>query len=297
MEIFRDQNLIEFAERFKTDDVCKTYLSGIKWEEGFTCRKCGHARYQERKNYSRTFNLCSDTESPMAYKLVHKVKFGLRKAFFMCIEMATTTKSLSASQMSVRFGVRENTARLFMHKDREAIKSSENYPMDGNVHIDEFVVGGKEEDKPGRSYDSKKKKSICAVELTEDGKVKRFYALKINDFSSKSLRTIFDKHISKQASVMTDEWKGYRPIMKDYSIDQIPGKNGGNFEALHMMTHQVKSWLRITYSWVSERNIERYFNEFCYRINRSQMNETIFNNLIRRMVVADKVTPHQIICS
>jgi hypothetical protein len=30
-----------------------------------------------------------------------------------------------------------------MHKVREAMKSSENHPMEGIVHIDEFVVGGK----------------------------------------------------------------------------------------------------------------------------------------------------------
>lgn len=264
-------------------------------ENGFVCRKCGHTKYQERKNHSRTRNLCSDTELPMANTLFHKVKFGLRKAFFMCFEMSTTTKSLSASQMSVRFGVRENTARLFMHKVREAMKSSENHPMEGIVHIDEFVVGGKEEDKPGRSYNSKKKKSICAVQLTEDGKLKRFYALKIKDFSATSLRTIFDKHVSKQADITTDEWKGYKPIMKDYKIEQIPSNNGANFKALHTMIHQVKSWLRTTYSWVSEKNIERYFDEFCYRINRSQNKETIFNNLIRRMVAADNITYQQIV--
>lgn len=119
--------------------------------------------------------------------------------------MATKTKSLSASQMSVRYGIRENTARLFMHKVREAMKSSEKHPMDGIVHIDEFVVGGKEKEKQGRSYDSKKKKSICAVQLTDDGKVKRFYILKIKDFSAQSLRTIFDKHVSTKADVTTDE--------------------------------------------------------------------------------------------
>lgn len=297
MEIFKGQNLLQFAERFKTDEDCMIYLSEIKWENGYTCRKCGHTKYQERKNHSRTCNHCSDTESPTANTLFHKVKFGIRKAFFMCFEMATTTKSLSASQMSVRFGVRENTARLFMHKVREAMKSSENNPMDGIVHIDEFVVGGKEEDKPGRSYDSKKKKSICAVQLTEDGKVKRFYILKIKDFSAKSLRTIFDKHVSTDANITTDEWKGYRPIMKDYNIGQIPSDHGGNFKALHTMIHQVKSWLRTTYSWVSEKNIDRYYNEFCYRINRSQNKETIFNNLIRRMVAAENITHEQIICS
>jgi len=297
MEIFRGQNLIEFTERFKTDEDCLMYLSKIKWANGYKCRKCGHTKYQERKNHSRTCNLCSDTESPTANTLFHKVKFGVRKAFFMCFEMATTTKSLSASQMSVRYGVRESTARLFMHKVREAMKSSEKYPMDGTVHVDEFVVGGKEDGKPGRSYDSRKKKSACAVELTEEGKVKRFYIQKINDFSSKSLRAIFEKHIAVKANVTTDEWKGYRPIMKEFNITQIPSNHGNNFKALHTMIHQVKSWLRTTYSWVSVKNIDRYFNEFSYRINRSQSKETIFNNLIRRMVTTKNITHAQLICS
>jgi len=38
------------------------------------------------------------------------------------------------------------------------MKSSENYPMNGIIHIDEFVVGGREKGKVGRSYNSKKKK-------------------------------------------------------------------------------------------------------------------------------------------
>lgn len=78
--------------------------------------------------------------------------------------------------------------------------------------------------------------------------------------------------------------------MKDYHIEQIPSDNGGNFKALHTMIHLVKSWLRTTYSWVSEKNIEKYFNEFCYRINRSKNEETIFNNLTRRMVAVENVT-------
>tara|TARA_B100001059_G_C17257172_1_gene297127 strand:+ start:77 stop:217 length:141 start_codon:yes stop_codon:yes gene_type:complete len=34
------------------------------------------------------------------------------------------------------------------------------------VHVDEFTVGEKEDRKQGRSYDSKKKKAVIAVELT-----------------------------------------------------------------------------------------------------------------------------------
>ncbi|MDR7132774.1 hypothetical protein J2X69_005148 [Algoriphagus sp. 4150] len=54
------------------------------------------------------------------------------------------------------------------------------------------------------------------------------------------------------------------------------------------MIHQVKSWLRTTYSWVSKRHIDRYLGEFSYRINHSQNKDTIFNNLITRRVNKDK---------
>jgi len=297
MELFKGQNLLEFAEYFKTDLNCKEYLANIKWEKGFECVKCRNKTSQIRKDYSRTCNRCSHTETASSNTLFHKVKFGLRKAFFMCFEMSTTTKSLSASYMGVRFGVTEKTARLFMHKVREAMKSSENHPMDGKVHIDEFVVGGKEEGKVGRSYDSKKKKVICAVQFTDTMRVKRMYALRIEDFSAKELNHIFDKHINNKAKITTDLWKGYRPISKEYNITQIKSNNGNNFKTLHIMIHKIKSWIRATYSWVSDFNINRYLDEFCYRINRSQSKQNIFNNLIMRMVKADKLYQTEIICS
>ena len=214
MEIFKGQNLIDFSEWFKTDQDCMDYLSEIKWPSDYNCRKCGHSKCQIRKNLSRTCNICSDTESPTANTLFHKVKFGLRKAFFICFEMSTSTKSLSASQTAVRYGIQEKTARLFMHKVRESMKSSEDFPMKGKVNVDKYVVGGYEKGKPGRSYNSSKKKAVCALELTDDAKVKRFYTLTIPDYSAKSLKEIFEKHIDKDAKITTDKWKGYNPIAK-----------------------------------------------------------------------------------
>ncbi len=297
MGIFTGQNLLEFAERFKTDEDCKEYLSEIKWKESFVCVKCGHSKSQVRKDFSRTCNICSHTESASSNTLFHKVKFGLRKAFFICFEMSTTTKSLSASYVGTRFGVTEKTARLFMHKVREAMKSSNNHPMKGNVEVDEFVLGGREKGKVGRSYDAKKKKVVCAVEYTVQGKVKRMYSLKIDNFSAKELRKIFDQHIDETATITTDKWKGYNPLKQDYNITQIESDKGLNFKKLHTMIHQIKSWIRTTYSWVSDFNVDRYFSEFCYRINRSKYKNTIFDNLIKRMVKAEKINQDQLICS
>jgi len=295
MKLFEGQNILEFAERFKTDEECKEYLSKYKWKEGYNCIKCNHNASQIRLDYSRTCNKCSHIESATSNTLFHKVKFGVRKAFFICFEMSTTTKSLSASYMGVRYGVTEKTARLFMHKIREAMKSSGDNPMDGNVEVDEFTVGGKEEGKVGRSYQTKKKKAVCAIQYTKEGKIRRMYALKIDNYSSKELEIIFDRHISSDAEIVTDKWKGYRPLKKNYNIKQIESNSGLNFKSLHTMIHQVKSWIRTTYSWVSPFHIDRYFDEFCYRLNRSQHKKSIFNNLIKRMVMADKIYQSKLI--
>ena len=76
--------------------------------------------------------------------LFHRLKFGLRKAFFICFEM-TTTKGLSASQVARRYEISRQTAHYFMQKVREAMKSSESHKMNDRVQVDEFTIGGKEE--------------------------------------------------------------------------------------------------------------------------------------------------------
>ena len=169
MDIFKRQNIVECAVRFQSDLDCKKYLSEVKWASGYNCRKSGHQGSQIRKDFSRTCNKCSDTESPGAGTLFHKVKFGLLKAFHTCFEMTTTTKGMLVLQVGRRYGIRPDTTRVFMHIVREAMKSSGNYPLDGEVHVDEFVVGGKESERPGRSYGGKKKKVVCAIQLTKEG--------------------------------------------------------------------------------------------------------------------------------
>jgi hypothetical protein len=141
MNIFKGQTLIDFIELFKSDQDCREYLSQIKWYIQYVFRKCSHTESQIRKYFARTYNILSDTEPATANTLFHKVIFGLKKAFFIYFEMSTSTKNLSAFQAAVRFGINQRTARLFMHKVREVMKSSEYFLMKGHVNIDEYEIG------------------------------------------------------------------------------------------------------------------------------------------------------------
>ncbi len=121
--------------------------------------------------------------------------------------------------------------------------------------------------------------------------------MKIDDFSAESLQYIFVNHISRQANVTIDKRRGYGPIKIAYNITQIQSNGGLNFKALHTMIHQIKSWIRTTYCWVSDNNLNRYFNEFCFIINRSQNKATICNKLIVKMLEANKINQSELISS
>ncbi len=106
------------------------------------------------------------------------------------------------------------------------------------MHVGEFVIGGT--GKVGCSYDSKNKKVVCAVELADQEIVMRMCALKIENFSSNELKKIFTRHISTTATITTDCWEGYRPLMQEYDIEQVGKLWGMYFRALHTMVHQIK---------------------------------------------------------
>lgn len=293
--MFKGEDIIEFNQKFNDNKSCQLYLSNIKWSEGYKCKNCGSTHYSERKNnHSRECCKCHYIESPTAGTMFHKVKFGLQKAFMIVFDMSATTRGLSSSQVARRYTITRKTAWYFMHKVRIVMKSKQEHPITEIVQVDEFVYGGKENLKQGRSYDSKKKKLIAAVELTKTKKVCRVYFKRLEDYSSKSLRVIFEEHISKDANVSTDKWSGYSPLKSEYNITQSLSDSGNGMRQMHTIIHQVKSWLRTTYSWVHKEHIEKYLDEFSFRINRSIYKQTIFHKLIERCVEANYTELKQI---
>ena len=295
MDNFKGQNILNLVKEFPNDDACKAYLSKIKWLDGFKCTKCGAEKGCEKAGFTYHCYSCNHVESATANTLFHKVKFGLQKAFLIVFEMTTTTKSLSSIQVGKRYGISQTTAWFFMQKVRVAMKSSQKYPLSEIVHVDEFVVGGKEDGKQGRSYDTKKTKAVIAVELTNKNKIKRVCVKAVDDYSAKSLTPIFEEHISTSAKIFTDKRRGYSPLKAKYNIEQKESKNGKNFKEMHIVIHQIKSWIRTVPTHVSKKHIQSYFDEFTFRINRSIFKETIFHKTIQRMMREMPIYHNQII--
>ena len=153
--IFRGENILEFIKSFPDDNKCREVIANEKWKNGYECKRCSNTKFiQFEKHFTRECTKCRYKESATCGTLFHKVKFGIQKAFCIVFEMSCTTKGLSSTQTAKRYGITQKTSWMFMQKVKLAMKSSENHPMKGNVQVDEFVVGGKETGKQGRSFDS-----------------------------------------------------------------------------------------------------------------------------------------------
>ena len=281
---FVGQNEIDFLKRFSSRDICLAHLAHYKWSNGFVCPycKCAEEHVCKIAHHKRCKN-CKRIISPAHNTLFHRVKFGLEKAFYVVFKMSATTKSISSEQLSKSIGVNRKTTLLFQQKIRLAMRSSENYPLKGQVEVDEAFIGQEEEGVVGRGAEEKAE-IVVAVEKCGATGVKRMYSRVIENASCTELKTIFTKHISGEAKILTDKWKGYTPLAELYNITQEKSQPDVNFKVMHRCIQQLKSWLRAIHHSIDHNYLQGYLDEFCYRINRSISKNTIVENLLERMV-------------
>lgn len=283
-EKYRGLNSIAFTRYFENDESCLNYLSEIKWENGYECKKCGCKKYCKGKQpYSRRCTKCGYDESPTAGTMFNKCKFSLQIAFHIAFKISTKKKGMSTLELSREFGLRQKTCWDFKKKIQQVMASSKQYKLEGEVFVDEFLIGEKEENQQGRSH-GKKRLVIVALEKVKGG-VGRAYAKVIESASSNEFKPFFRDYINNNAKVTTDEWNGYKPLKKEYpNLIQIPSSDGNNFPDIHIHIMNIKGWLRGIHHHCSKEYLQGYLDEYHFRYNRRNNLDTIFNLLIKKMV-------------
>lgn len=280
---FKSLSIFEFQAMFPDEGSCLDNLSKLKWAGGFKCRYCGHGNYcAGERPHDRQCTSCNYTESPTAHTVFHKVKFPLLKAFWIVYYLSSTKKGMSSTELSRKLELRQKTCWLFKRKVMQAMKSSGLHPMEGNVEVDEAVVGGQEEKVRGRA-NKKKRLVVFAIERKGKG-VSRMYGKVIPSAHAKNLGGFMHQTIDAKAKVRTDGWTGYAPLKKRFkNLRQEKSQpKGRNFKEMHRIIMGFKGWLRGVHHHAS--HLQAYIDEYCFRFNRSFMKEGVFENLLQRMM-------------
>jgi transposase-like protein/ribosomal protein L37AE/L43A len=280
--MFKGTDILEFTKAFDNKEKCLKYLSSFKWQKGFTCPKCGNTSWSRTKHfYIRRCNKCKNKDSATAGTLFHRCRIEMPKAFMIVFLVTTGKKGISSTELSRRLSLQQKTCYYFKRKIMAAMQSSGFVKLQGKVDVDEFVVGGYEKGKKGRSK-GKRKQVVMGIEMKNKGIV-RCYAKQIDNGGSKELKPFFQKFVSREAKIRTDKWRGYEPLKKEYTeLKQEASNPSQNFKLFHRQVMMVKGWIRGIHH--SVKNLQPYLDEFSYRFNRLSSFDRIFHNITGRMI-------------
>jgi len=136
------------------------------------------------------------------------------------------------------------TAWTWLHKFRRLMIIPGREMLNGTVEVDETFVGGKRSGKRGRGAVGKSI-VIIGVEVQEKATGRIRLSL-IPDASKKSLHVFIKDNIEKEATIITDDWRGYSNINKagyNHVIENKKVKEGDEEILPHV--HRVASLLRV----------------------------------------------------
>ena len=100
----------EFSKIYPDRETCFKFLSDLKWDKGYTCRKCTNTHYSNgHLPYSRRCSKCGYEESVIAYTLLQNTRIPINKAFYMIFLMYSTKGKISSHKLSEIVAIRQST--------------------------------------------------------------------------------------------------------------------------------------------------------------------------------------------
>lgn len=266
------RTLLELERRFSDESACRTYLSALRWPEGFVCPGCqGRQSLAIRRDLWRCLD-CRREVSVMAGTIFQDSKLPLMVWFRVMWQVTSQKNGVSAMGLQRVLGLGSyKTAWSVLHKLRRAMVRPGRDWLHGIVEVDEAYWGGEEDDVHGRqTY----KKALIAIAAEADGNgIGRIRLRHIPDTSRATLHGFIAEAIEPGSTVQTDGLQSYREL-HDYVHDRRVQKRQPE-DAAHLLprAHRVisllKRWLLGTHQGaVAFDYLQDYLDEFTFRFNR-----------------------------
>lgn len=266
------RTLLEFEQRFATEEACRVYLEQLRWPQGFVCPACAATKAWPM---ARGLWLCSGCRKQVSVKagtIFQDSHLPLRLWFRAMWYVTSQKNGSSAKNIQRLLGLGSyQTAWAWLHKLRRAMVRPNRERLQGRVEVDESYLGSVDAGNFGREPGDKALIAI-AVELTEQG-MGRIRLKRIPDASAESLGQFIHDSIEAGATLCTDGWRGYWPIAKQGYVHEPTKRKDVAQEELLPAAHRVaallKRWLLGTHQGaVQAEHLDYYLDEFTFRFNR-----------------------------
>ncbi len=270
-------SLYELTEYFREEITCLRYLEEWKWKDGqIHCPHCGMDkiyRFSDGKRFK--CGSCREQFTAKIGTIFEGSKIPLRKWYIAIYMVLSHKKGLSSHQLARDIKVTQKTGWFMLHRVRFAL-GQDDMQFTEDVAIDESFVGGKNKNRhrdkkvaqsQGRSF--KDKTPVLGM---VSGKTVK--TVVIPSTSKQYIQPIVRKNVVPGATIITDEWWGYRGLSDQYNHFVVDHARGQYMTDTGHTTNRIEgfwTWLKRSiigiYHSVSRKHLQQYCNEITFRYN------------------------------
>lgn len=294
------KTMLEFEQRFATEEACQEYLYQIRWPQGFICPRCGHQEFWSSKIDRYRCRHCEYRVSIKVGTIFQDSRIPLRIWFRAIWQIVSQKNGISALGLQRVLGLnRYETTWNMLHRLRTAMVRPGRDRLVGPVQVDETYVGGSHPGKRGRGA-AGKTLVLVAVEV-RDGRAGRIRLHKVKDASGASLISAIKESVELHSEIQTDGWEGYCGLSSarySHTIIRETAEVGKNLLPLaNRVVALLKRWLIGTHQGKpSASHLSYYLDEFVFRFNRrtSKSRGLLFYRLLEQAVNIDPLKDQDI---
>lgn len=267
----------QFIKAIPDVEAARLYIEARRWNGKPVCPFCSDCeRVQVRKvvGYFRCL-ACKKDFTVRTGTIFERSHIPLDKWLFAIYLIVTARKGISSLQLSKELGITQKSAWFMLQRIREACGSGgdDSGLLSGIVEADETFIGGKEMNK----HASKKLKSgrgtvgkMIVMGLRErGGHVK---ARVISSTAAAVMQAYIKGTVADGSTLCTDEHSSYKGMDQyDHKVVNHTAKefvNGmAHTNSIESVWAVLKRGFYGTYHWFSRKHLQRYVDEFAFRLN------------------------------
>ena len=306
------KTLLEAIRHFSDPDVCLDYMVKLRWPEGkVTCPTCASTDVRfistrrlwecKAKHAKRQFSVKVGTifeDSPI----------GLDKWLAAIWMIANAKNGVSSYEIARGLGVTQKTAWFMLHRIRLAMEVETDTKFGGRVEVDETFIGGQ-----ARFMHKSRREKVIKGATGMVGKVavmgllarhgkdghSTIRARMIANVQKQTLQPHVRQNIEAGAELITDAWRGYAGLDKEYIHNVI--NHAEAYVKGHVHTNGVENFwsllkraIRGTYVSVEPFHLFRYLDEESFRYNTRGYKDSGRFRQVAGQVVGKRLTYAQL---